>query len=191
MTDSASVTIKSAKCFPQECPDLPKRTATGAVLLLSGLSLGYLAGAWSVERRMLAPLTQVVVAEADLGFEARLDTGATVSSINAQDVTVIGGDARPGRDDVGRIARFVLINGAGERRTLRAPIAQVRGVRMADCREVRYHVYLTIVHRGRAHRVLTNLNDRSAASDKLLLGRNWLQHGYAVRPVDEVEPVSR
>ncbi len=164
---------------------MPKRAVTGAVLLLSGLALGYLLGAWSVERRMLPPLSRVTVAEAGLDFEARLDTGATVSSINAQDVTVIGGGALPGRDDVGRTARFVLVNGIGERRTLSAPIAQVRGIRMADCREVRYHVYLTIVHRGRAHRVLTNLNDRTAAGEKLLLGRNWLQHGYAVAPVEE------
>jgi hypothetical protein len=27
---------------------------------------------------------------------------------------------------------------------------------------------------------LTNLNDRAAAADKLLLGQNWLRHGYAV-----------
>ena len=52
---------------------MPKRAVTGAVLLLSGLALGYLVGAWSIERRMLPPLSRVTVAEAGLDFEARLE----------------------------------------------------------------------------------------------------------------------
>ncbi|MEQ8661249.1 MAG: hypothetical protein RLW62_10560 [Gammaproteobacteria bacterium] len=166
---------------------MPKRAVSGAMLLAAGLVLGYFAGTWSAGRRLLPPVTPVIVGEAGLAFAARLDSGAVVSSINAQDVAVEGGGGRPGRADVGRTVRFVLVNEAGERRALSAPIAAVRGIRMADCREVRYHVWLTIIHRGRAHRVLTNLNDRSGTADKLLLGRNWLRHGHAVAPPEEAE----
>lgn len=118
-------------------------------------------------------------------FIARLDTGATVSSINAQDIEIIGGGAQPSRSDAGKMARFVLVNHDGEKRAVTAEIEQVRGVRTADCRELRYHVYLTIRFRGKAYRVLTNLNDRSRSEDKLLLGRNWLRYGFAVEATAE------
>ena len=83
---------------------------------------------------------------------------------------VLGGGPQPSASDAGKQVSFVVVNERGERRKLTAPIAQVRGIRMADCREVRYHVYLTVRYRGRAHRILTNLNDRTQATDKLLLG---------------------
>ncbi|MGR8919667.1 MAG: putative ATP-dependent zinc protease [Gammaproteobacteria bacterium] len=166
---------------------MPGRTAAGLVLVVVAALLGFAAGQWSVRQQVLAPVETVRVVEAGLEFDARLDTGAVVSSINARDIRVIGGGERPSRSDVGKPVSFVLVNGEGERRAVTAPIEQVRGIRTADCREVRYHVYLTIEHRGRRHRVLANLNDRSRSADKLLLGRNWLYHGYVVAPVTESE----
>jgi hypothetical protein len=154
------------------------------VALLCG---AFVLGRWSSERVVLDPTIDVVVAEAALGFEARLDTGAVVSSINARNIQVIDGEGAPSINDVGRQIRFELVNAEGESRELTTSVAQVRGIRMADCREVRYHVYLTVVYRDQAFRILTNLNDRAQAADKLLLGRNWLSHGYAVGPVTEVE----
>lgn len=164
-----------------------KPALAGSALCVTALGLGYWLGAQATLRDVLAPVEPVRVVEAGLGYRARLDTGAVVSSIHAEDIEVRGGAPVPGVQDVGKPVRFVLVNEAGERRAVVAEVAQVRGVRMADCREVRYHVHLTIQHRGRAHRVLVNLNDRSQAGDKLLLGRNWLRQGYAVGPVEEGE----
>ncbi len=160
---------------------------SGVVAVLVAGLLGFVGGQWWNGRNLLAPVIAVDVAEADLIFSARLDTGAVVSSINAEQVMVLGGGPQPSASDAGKQVSFVVVNERGERRKLTAPIAQVRGIRMADCREVRYHVYLTVRYRGRAHRILTNLNDRTQATDKLLLGRNWLRHGYAVLPVDKAE----
>jgi hypothetical protein len=64
--------------------------------------------------------------------------------------------------------------------TVEATIEQVRGIKTSDCQELRYHVYLTVRHRGKSYRLLINLNDRSGSKDKLLLGRNWLRHGFSV-----------
>lgn len=160
--------------------------AAFAALLAAGLALGYATGRWSVMQSILEPQVVVEVG-GTIEFRARLDTGAVVSSINAHDIEVLGGGARPSRDDVGRMVRFVLVNDAGERQLMEVEVAQVRGIRMADCREVRYHVYLPVSFRGEARRVLVNLNDRSRSGDKLLLGRNWLHQGYAVGPVAESE----
>lgn len=166
---------------------MANRLAVSAVLIFVAMVCAYHAGVWSVQRSTLKPRESVVVAESGLRFEARLDTGAVVSSINAVDIEVVGGGARPSRDDVGRMIRYVLVNRDGERRQLESRIEQVRGIRTADCREVRYHVFLTVEFAGQSHRVLMNLNDRGRSQDKLLLGRNWLRHGYAVRPVTESE----
>lgn len=164
-----------------------KRVITAAVLLAGGAALGFVLGAWSVGRTILSPVIPVRIGEADLAFRARLDSGAVVSSINAHDIVVIDGGPRPAASDIGKSVRFVLINDHDERREMTARIEQVRGIRMGNCRAVRYHVFLTIEYGGRALRVLTNLNDRSQAGDMLLLGRNWLRHGYAVGPVEEAE----
>lgn len=163
------------------------RVATSVALVFAGVVCGFVLGRWSAAQWVLSPRETVTVVEAGMQFNARLDTGAVVSSINAHDIEVVGGSGRPSREDVGREIRFTLVNDSGERRELTARIEQVRGIRSADCREVRYHVNLTVEFRGRRHRVLANLNDRSRAGDKLLLGRNWLRHGYAVAAPTERE----
>ena len=159
-----------------------KPLTIGALVALLSAACGFVAGFWWVERNTLPPLEKVVVKEAELEFVARLDTGVTVSSINAQEIAVIGGGEKPSRDDAGKMASFILVNHDGEQRQVTAKIEEVRGIRTADCRELRYHVYLTVHYRGKAYRVLTNLNDRSRAGEKLLLGRNWLGFGFAVDP---------
>ena len=166
---------------------LRKHVAMGAVIALLSAGAGFSAGAWWARLNVLPPLATVLVHEAGLEFVARLDTGATVSSINAQEIAVIGGGDEPSREDAGKMARFFLVNHDGERRQVTAKIEEVRGIRTADCRELRYHVYLTVRHRGTAYRVLTNLNDRSRSGEKLLLGRNWLRYGFAVDPGKESE----
>ena len=163
------------------------KNAVAACLMLVVAVCAYQAGQWSIKRTLLAPQEVVTIDEAGIRFRARLDTGAVVSSINAHEIEVHDGGVKPSRHDVGKRISFVLINENGERRAVTSKIEQVRGIRTADCREVRYHVYLHVSHRGRTHRVLANLNDRSRARDKLLLGRNWLYHGYAVAPVKQSE----
>lgn len=63
---------------------------------------------------------------------------------------------------------------------MESKIEQVRGIATSDCGEIRYHVCLTVVRRGGRYRLLMNLNDRLRSKDKLLLGRNWLRHGFVV-----------
>ncbi|MBI4695778.1 MAG: ATP-dependent zinc protease [Gammaproteobacteria bacterium] len=152
------------------------------VLVLVALAGATAGGWWWARRDVLPGMLPVRIAEGPIDFHARLDTGATVSSINAEHIEVVNGEGRPTRRDVGRRIRFELVNDRGERMPLEAEIAEIHGIRSADCREVRYHVYLTVAFRGRASRVLMNLNDRGATDEKLLLGRNWLDQGYSVAP---------
>lgn len=169
-------------------PESLNRILIGAALALMLASAGgFVAGQRWASRDTLAAVIPVTIAESGQAFQARLDTGAVVSSINAHELKVLGGDEPPSGRDTGKIISFVLINERGERQPLTARIAQVRGIRSADCREIRYHVYLTVQFRGKDYRVLTNLNDRSNAGDMLLLGRNWLRNGFAVAAVGAPE----
>ncbi|MEM7540938.1 MAG: RimK/LysX family protein [Pseudomonadota bacterium] len=153
----------------------------GTLVLVGGLAGGWYAAQW----RVLGAIETVVVTDVGLPFAARLDTGATISSINAVNIVIEGrrGDPRP--SDKGKVVKFTLINGAGEQVQARSKVVQVRGIRTADCRELRYHVYLSVTFRGKTKRVLMNLNDRSRSSAKLLLGRNWIAPEFAVSPRGE------
>lgn len=164
-----------------------KTLASALLCLALGATGGFFAGRHFATRDTLPAVVPVTIAESGQQFNARLDTGAVVSSINAHELKVLDSDGPPSARDTGKMISFVLINERGERHPLVARIAQVRGIRSADCREVRYHVYLTVEFRGKSHRVLTNLNDRSNAGDMLLLGRNWLRNGFAVAAVGAPE----
>ena len=150
------------------------------VLALACAGIGGLSGYALGHRARLGAYVAVSIVEAGIAFNARLDTGATVSSINAREIEVVGGSTRPSSSDTGKRVRFTLENGLGDSRRVEATIEQVRGIKTSDCQELRYHVYLTVRHRGESYRLLMNLNDRSGSKDKLLLGRNWLRHGFSV-----------
>jgi len=148
----------------------------GLVCGIVGVAVGY---AWGHGDRLPARAS-VRIEEAGLSFDALLDTGALISSINARDIEVIGGAGTPQLSDAGKRVRFIVENNSGEQARVEATIEEVRGILTSDCSELRYHVYLTVVHDRQAYRLLMNLNDRSRSKDKLLLGRNWLRHGFAV-----------
>lgn len=155
---------------------LPMVIVLGLVCVGIGGVCGYVLG----QRGELGAYEPVLIVEAGLDFAARLDTGATVSSINAREIEVVGSSTQPSASDTGKQIRFTLENARGESRRIEAKIEQVRGIKTSDCQELRYHVYLTVRHRGESYRLLMNLNDRSGSKDKLLLGRNWLRHGFSV-----------
>ncbi len=154
--------------------------AQNCVLAASLLVLGGALGYWQAQRWVVPGVVDVAIGANALPFRARLDTGAEVSSINASELEVIGGEGRPTRRDIGRKVRFTVTNEAGVMERMEATIAGIHAIRTADCREYRYHVVLTVRHGKRAAQILMNLNDRSRSAEKLLLGRNWLESGYLV-----------
>lgn len=131
-------------------------------------------------QRVIGGVENVRIVEGNIDFRARVDTGAAISSINARDIKVIGGDDTHILNNIGKPIRFTLVNAKGRTATLQSTVAKIYSVRTGDCREWRYHVYLTVEFRGVKTRVLVNLNDRSRAPQRMLLGRDWLVGGYLV-----------
>ncbi len=130
--------------------------------------------------RLIGAEETVQVSDAGLSFLGRVDTGATVTSINAEHIEVIDGDPENPKQNAGKQLRFTLVNAAGEKQQLQRPIIKVRYVHSSDCGEWRYYVYLKIRFRQHEQKLLVNLNDRSRSTKKLLLGRDWLAQGYIV-----------
>ena len=147
----------------------------------AGAATGYAFHMYDVDQhRIIAGVENVRLVEGNIGFRARVDTGAAISSVNARDITVVGGDDAHILNNIGKPIRFTLVNAQGQTATVQSTVAKIYSVRTGDCREWRYHVYLTVEFRGIKTRVLVNLNDRSRAPERMLLGRDWLVGGYLV-----------
>ncbi|ROS05283.1 hypothetical protein EDC56_0813 [Sinobacterium caligoides] len=112
-------------------------------------------------------------------FRARIDTGASRTSINASDIKVIDGAAKM-RDNVGKEVEFTIINAKGKESRQRARIQKVILIKTPQGRESRYLVPLQLTWNGVTSSVDANLRDRSNMNYKLLIGRDWLDSNAVV-----------
>ncbi|MGB5440526.1 MAG: RimK/LysX family protein [Gammaproteobacteria bacterium] len=121
------------------------------------------------EKLVIGPIVEVYISEADIYFSARVDTGASTTSINAEKLKAANGRVE-----------YTIVNERGKESRLSSAIVKESIVKNAESREKRYYVYLTIQHMGLAKKTLVNLNYRGESAYKLLLGRNWLSGNYIV-----------
>jgi hypothetical protein len=118
------------------------------------------------------------VAVAGVVLEAKLDTGADTSSLDARDVTVHADGVR------GRV-RFRLGDGGAEAtaRVLEAPIVRVTRIRRAGAgRQRRYVVRLPLCLGGRRQDAEFTLTDRRGLDVPVLIGRAALVGRHVVDP---------
>lgn len=119
--------------------------------------------------QVIGAVERVRVIEADLGFRARIDTGAEASSIHASEVRLEG-----------TRVHFTVENAGGERRALSAEVVDLAHVRSAGGTEVRPRVALHLALAGVEKRVLVSLRDRSRMRYRLLVGRDFLADDFLV-----------
>lgn len=114
-----------------------------------------------------------------LNYFARIDTGASVTSIHAYDITIENGSEDKAKN-IGKIIRFTSSNEKDESIRVESRIVDVKKVRNAQGVEYRYVVELPITWHGDTLVTKVNLRDRSQMSYKLLIGRNWLEGRHIV-----------
>ncbi len=131
------------------------------------------------EKRVIGATATVEEVKTDLLFKARVDTGATTSSLNVEDY-VIEDKAEEMVDNVGKKIRFRIKNHEGESEWLESKIAKVSVVKTSVDQEERYKVRLTLRLHEVKKRVLVTLNDRSHMKYPMLLGRNFLRGDFIV-----------
>lgn len=105
-------------------------------------------------------------------FPARVDTGATTSSLTAQDIVTLERDGQ-------KWARFTIVpeEGSDNSYEVEAPIARIANIRQSSTNEVdkRPVVRLTIKIGNMTDTAEFTLTDRSHMSYPILLGREFLK----------------
>jgi hypothetical protein len=116
----------------------------------------------------LGVVEDVILGPWGIGFPARIDTGADLSSLDARDIVV--------RNNV---ADFKLGKRWGSRR-LKLPVVEWSQVQTAMGTEKRPVVEISICLGSKHFNTLATLKDRSAMAYPFLVGRSALNGGYLV-----------
>lgn len=104
---------------------------------------------------------------------ARIDTGASRSSINAVDIKVKN-SSKNMKSNIGKQVSFNVVDAKGKKFPLTTKILAVKTVKTPQGKEHRYLVSLSLTWNDIESRVKVNLRDRKNLEYKLLIGRDWL-----------------
>ena len=152
------------------------RTRIGIRLAVSLflVSLGSPSHAPATDKAMIGAAEDVLLLPWGIRVQARVDTGASTSSLDARDVRISG---RRGA----RIVRFRLIGDTGAT-VVEMPVADVHTVRTPDVKrpERRPTIELDMCVAGHRFSAEVTLNDRSHMEYRMLLGRNALAGRFVV-----------
>ena len=133
------------------------------------LSLLLAVGAAGAEKGItLSKVEEVILFPWNIKLPARIDTGATVTSLDARQLKIDGNEAE-----------FKLPEEFGGA-LLRLPIAGWRHVRSSKGREERPIVEIELCIASKRIRLKANLNDRSMVKYPIILGRNALKDYFVV-----------
>ena len=116
----------------------------------------------------------VFVDDANIALLARVDSGAKICSIHAEEIRVENAAARK-ENNIGKQVTFTIANKQGEKQELTAPIINVSKVKTSEGSEIRYVVSLTLHANGVEKQVHVNLNNRERMKYAMLIGRNFLK----------------
>lgn len=131
------------------------------------------------KKHVIGATATVEEVRSDLHFRARVDTGATTTSLHVEEYK-IEDEAERMQDNVGKKIRFRMTNQDGESEWMESRIAEVSIVKTSVDRERRYKVLLTLRLYEVKKKVLVTLKDRSHMKYPMLLGRNFLRGDFVV-----------
>ena len=143
------------------------------ILSITGVSVSL------AERTVIGETAWIEVGGVPFNYLARIDTGASTTSIHAIDVKVLDGSSNPDKN-VGKTVSFRTLSRDGKSTLLTKPIVRVSTITNSQGTEQRYVVSLQVANGDVEKDVEVNLRDRTAMSYKLLIGRNWLTKDFLV-----------
>jgi hypothetical protein len=168
--------LRAGRRLPARSPvRFPEMKFVFTLFLLVTLPLAPIQVGADSQKQIVGATEVVFVTDANLRFEARVDTGAKTSSIHAENFEVDS----PG-DPQGKRISFYLVTNEGQSRKVETRVISVTTVRTSEKSERRYVVPLLIKFNGSERIIPVTLNDRRSMNYRLLLGRNWLQGRYIV-----------
>lgn len=151
------------------------RTQT-ALLLLFFFPPGVAISAQEIIQKKVGWLERVTIGTNDFSLEAKIDTGADNSSINAKNPKFY---VRDGKHWV----RFTVLNKTGNEIVIDQPIVKTTRIKLKDGNlQQRSVIEMDICLGSRQKRTQVNLIDRSHFKQQLLIGRSFLSPDYLVDP---------
>jgi hypothetical protein len=164
---------------PQAVP-VAERRSLRFLLATICLFLGAMALNSTLNRKaVLGATADVVELQSGLTLKARVDTGASISSLHCKQIEITDPAEEP-EENSGKKVRFLLEGPDGKSHWLESTILGFAGVRNASGTSGRYRVRLRLSCRGIEKGTLVSLNDRSEMQYPLLLGRDFLSDDFIV-----------
>ena len=161
------------------------RTARGYMSLVACFAIGGLLYLWSAQPSsaeesheaalyILGYQEVAVLPEGDLTLEAKLDTGADFSSVNANDIEQFEKD---GEDWV----RFRIVTDDEDSASFERKVERIARIKSRTGKAIERPVVILGICVGRLQRMVeVNLADREDFSTPLLIGRDFLKAGILV-----------
>lgn len=112
-------------------------------------------------------------------FRARIDSGATGTSINAANIAIVD-EAKSMHDNKGKQIEFDIVDAEGNPTRIQSKIEGINKVTTPQGVEYRYVVPMTLTWNGETSILKVNLRDRSRMDYKLLIGRDWLDNNAVI-----------
>ena len=130
---------------------------------------------------VIGPTARVTEASTGLDLVARVDTGARTTSLHCteDDLQIQDASSDPLKN-LGKPVRIRVENRQGHSDWVETELVDYVEVRSANGAERRYRVWLPLSCGPVTKETLVNLNDRSAMTYRLLLGRDFLEGDFLV-----------
>ncbi len=158
----------------------PKSGSAFLLGLLTVVLIGWLAMEnLFVSKAQIGGTALVIEVSSGISFNARVDTGAAVSSIHYEEMTIENESVEP-RENRGKQIRLLIANETGQQAWVETEIVDYSNVKSVDATTGRYYVRLQLTCMGIEKETLVTLNDRARMSHKLLLGRDFLAGDFVV-----------
>lgn len=116
---------------------------------------------------------EVALIPGDIEIKARLDTGASRSSLNAQEIELIESDEQT-------MVSFIFDDRNGNQYPMTLPLVETIGIKQASGRQERYVVEIGLCVGEHFEKNLFTLADRSRMTYPVLVGRNFLKNSVLV-----------
>ncbi|MGD7033758.1 ATP-dependent zinc protease [Methylotuvimicrobium buryatense] len=118
-------------------------------------------------------IEEVALIPGDIEIKARLDTGASRSSLNAQEIELIESDEQT-------MVSFIFDDRNGNQYPMTLPLVETIGIKQASGRQERYVVEIGLCVGEHYEKNLFTLADRSRMTYPVLVGRNFLKNSVLV-----------
>ncbi|MGI9388377.1 MAG: ATP-dependent zinc protease family protein [Methyloligellaceae bacterium] len=155
-------------------PNGVENTAAGPALPDRGLELGEPLPVWGYD--VIGFIETVRITAAKLDVNAKIDSGARTSSIDARRI-------EPFMRDGAQWVRFTLHGDADQSRRMEHPVRRVARIKRVGAASQKRYVVMLGLCVGSFYRVSeVNLTDRSRMRYRMILGRHYMMERFLIDP---------